>query len=57
MNEIVEGVEIAREFLPGKPSVGKKIKKKESLLQAEISLMNVCLALQVVTRFAGKQYK
>ena len=55
MNEIVKGVEIAREFLPGKPSVGKKIKKKESLLQAEISLMNVCLALQVVTRFAGKQ--
>jgi len=53
MNEIVKGVEIAREFLPGKPSVGKK--KKESLLQAEISLMNVCLALQVVTRFAGKQ--
>jgi len=28
MNEIVKGVEIAREFLPGKPSVGKKIKKE-----------------------------
>ena len=40
MNEIVESVEIAREFLPGKPSVGKKNKKKkESLLQAEISFM------------------
>ena len=29
MNEIVKGVEIAREFLPGKPLVGKKNKKKE----------------------------
>ena len=57
MNEIVESVEIAREFLPGKPLAGKIIikKKKESLLQFEISFMIVCLAWQEITRFAGKQ--
>jgi len=52
-----ESVEIAREFLPGKPLAGKIIikKKKESLLQFEISFMIVCLAWQEITRFAGKQ--
>ena len=28
MSEFVESVEIAREFIPGKSSVGKKIKKE-----------------------------